>query len=218
MLNYLARLGWSHGDQEVFTVEELIAQFDREGLGASAARLDPAKLNWINQQHMKAMEATALCKGLEAQLRQLGLNPHDGPPLAAVAAAWRERAETLADMAESARWVYSAEVELNQRAARKFLRPVVREPLAAAREELANLESWTSADIHACIVQVVESAGIGFGKLGQPLRVAITGDAVSPPIDTTLFLAGRTATLGRLAKALAYIDARIAASDSGAGS
>ncbi len=218
VLNYLARLGWSHGDQEVFPVEELIARFDREGLGASAARLDAAKLNWINQQHMKAMEATELGEGLEAQLRQLGLDPDNGPPLAAVAEAWRERAETLADMAESARWVYSAEVELNQRAAHKFLRPVVREPLAAAREELADLESWTSAEIHACIARVVESAGIGFGKLGQPLRVAITGDAVSPPIDTTLFLAGQTASLKRLDKALAYIDARIAASDSGAGS
>ena len=114
-------------------------------------------------------------------------------------------------MAEAARWAYSAEIELNERAARKFLRPVVREPLAAARDALNGLADWTAEDIHGCIEAVVESCGISFGKLGQPLRVAVTGGPVSPPIDTTLFLAGRAATLKRLDRALAWIDARIAA-------
>ena len=217
VLNYLARLGWSHGDQEVFTIGQLIEHFDRDGLGASASRLDGDKLRWINQQHMKTAPVETLCDGLATQFKSMELNPNTGPPLADVAEAWRERAETFVDMAKAARWAYTDEVELSERAARKFLRPVVREPLTAARAALAELANWTSADIHACVVQVAESLGIGFGKLGQPLRVAITGDAVSPPIDTTLYLAGRAATLKRLDKALAYIDARIAAADSGAG-
>lgn len=211
VLNYLARLGWSHGDQEVFAVSELIEHFDREGLGASASRLDAGKLNWINQQHMKTAEAEALSEGLAAQLTHIGLDPDDGPPLKGVVDAWRERAETLADMAEAARWVFSAEIEFSERAAKKTLRPVVREPLAAVREALEGIAQWTPGEIHACIAKTAEALGIGFGKLGQPLRVAVTGDAISPPIDVTLELAGRTRTLERLEKALAYIDARIAA-------
>ncbi len=214
VLNYLARLGWSHGDQEVFTIEELIACFGREGLGASASRLDAGKLNWINQQHMKTAAVDVLCEGLQAQLESIGLDPADGPPLETVVEAWRERAETLAGLAEAARWAFSPEIELVEKAARKALRPVVREPLAAVRTALAALAEWTAGDIHACIAETAESLGIGFGKLGQPLRVAVTGDAVSPPIDTTLHLAGRGRTLERLDKGLAYVDARIAAAES----
>ena len=214
VLNYLARLGWSHGDQEVFTMEELIARFGREGLGASASRLDPDKLKWINQQHMKTAAVEVLCEGLEAQLEIIGLNPADGPPLEEVAEAWRERAETLAGVAEAARWAFSHEIELDEKAARKVLRPVVREPLAAVRAALAGVAEWTAADIHACIADTAESLGIGFGKLGQPLRVAVTGGGVSPPIDITLYLAGRVRTLERLDAALSYIDARIATAGS----
>lgn len=213
VLNYLARLGWSHGDREVFTIEELISCFGREGLGASASRLDKGKLNWINQQHMKTAAVDVLCEGLEAQLTSVGLNPQDGPPLEKVAETWRERAETLAGVAEAARWAFSHEIELSEKAARKVLRPVVREPLEAVRAALAGLAEWTSEAIHACIADTAESLGIGFGKLGQPLRVAVTGGAVSPPIDTTLYLAGRSRTLQRLDLALGYIDARIAAAE-----
>ena len=216
VLNYLARLGWSHGDREVFTTRELIDSFGREGLGASAARLDPDKLNWINQQHMKTAAVEDLSDGLAAQLKRIGLDPNEGPPLARVVEAWRERAQTLADMAESARWAFSSDVELGERAAKKTLRPVVREPLAALRDALADLKQWTADGVHNCIDQTAESMGIGFGKLGQPLRVAVTGGAVSPPIDVTLELAGRDATLMRLDMALAYIDERIAAADSAA--
>ena len=211
VLNYLARLGWSHGDQEFFSISELVQRFGRDGLGASAARLDPDKLKWISQQHMKAAAADRLAEGLAAQLEQLGLDPDGGPPLAAVVEAWRERSETLAEMAASARWAFAGEIELDERAARKFLRPVVREPLRAVREALAALSGWTGSNLHACIEGVVKASGISFGKLGQPLRVAVTGGPVSPPIDITLFLAGRAATLERLDQALAYIDQRIAA-------
>ena len=216
VLNYLARLGWSHGDQEIFPIPELIDCFGREGLGSSAARLDPDKLNWISQQHMKAAPVERLEKGLARQFQQLGLDTEGGPPMAAVVEAWRERAETLAAMAEAARWVYSPEVELDERAAHKFLRPVVREPLAAARDALEGLADWSAEAVHACIAGVVASCGISFGKLGQPLRVAVTGGPVSPPIDATLVLAGRQPALERLDKALAYIDARIAAAGSNA--
>jgi len=211
VLNYLARLGWSRGDREIFSMSELIECFGREGLGASASRLNPDKLKWISQQHMKAAPAARLVEGLARQLERLGLEPEGGPPLAAVAEAWRERAETLADMAEAARWAYAAEIELDERTARKVLRPAAREPLVAVREALAELADWTAADIHACVETVAERCGVSFGKLGQPLRVAVTGGPVSPPIDATLFLAGRSATLRRLDRALAHIDKRIAA-------
>jgi len=211
VLNYLARLGWSHGDREIFSIPELIDRFGREGLGASASRLDPDKLNWISQQHIKAAPADVLCEGLQAQLESIGLNPEDGPPLEKVAEAWRERAETLAGMAKASRWAFSHEVELEEKAAKKVLRPAAREPLAAVRAALAGVAEWSAPDLHACIAKTAESLGIGFGKLGQPLRVAVTGDTVSPPIDTTLDLAGRARTLERLGMALGYIEARAAA-------
>ena len=211
VLNYLVRLGWSHGDQEVFTRDEMIELFTLEGVNASASRFSPEKLTWLNQQYILKTPAAQLVDGLAGQYRQMSVDTAGGPPLADVVAAFHERAETLQDMAERSVWVYRDFDAIDPKAVKKHLRPVVREPLAEIREGLAGLRTWVASEIQDTIQAVAERHELGFGKLGQPLRVAVTGGGVSPPIDVTMALIGRDRCLARIDKALAIIDERIAA-------
>lgn len=206
LLNYLVRLGWSHGDQEVFSLEEMIGLFDLSGVNASAARFDPEKLAWLNQQHIKALPLERLVPGFEQQLSRRGIEPGAGPASAAVVEALRERAATLADMAESAWYFYQEPAELDAAACRKFLTPGVVEPLRLLADRLAALSAWERGAIHATLAEVAQQFGMGFGKLGQPLRVALTGGTVSPPIDVTAELIGQHSALVRLRSALALIE------------
>jgi glutamyl-tRNA synthetase len=200
VLNYLVRLGWSHGDQELFSREEMTQLFDISGVNASAARLDPDKLNWLNQQYLKAAPGPELADRLRAQLlRSEGLDLSHGPDVAAVAEAFRERAITLKDMAESAWFLYRPEIELDPVAAEKHLKPAVLPVLAQLHARLAALPQWQREWLHQALTAAAADAGIGFGKLGQPVRVAVTGGTVSPPIDVTLELLGRERVLQRLA-------------------
>ncbi|HLT89982.1 MAG TPA: glutamate--tRNA ligase [Woeseiaceae bacterium] len=212
LLNYLARLGWSHGDQEIFTIEELIRLFDVKDVNPSAASFDPAKLRWVNQQHIIAMPAEELGRRLVPFLVKAGLDPANGPPPARVAEAFRERAPTLVEMAESARWCYEDFEAIDPAAAKKHLRPAILEPLAELAGRFRQLEPWTETAIAREIEACAAAFGLNLGKLGQPLRVAVTGRAVSPPIDVTVALVGRERTLARLEQALELIRARAAAS------
>jgi glutamyl-tRNA synthetase len=203
LLNYLARLGWSHGDQEIFTREELVRDFDLDGVNASASRFDPGKLTWVNQQHLKLAPVESLVPVLAGQLARRGLDPAAGPPLAAVVEAYRERATTLGEMAESAWYLYADVRQVDEAAVRKHLTPAVAAPLADLVERLSALEGWERQALHGALADAAAGAGIGFGKLGQPVRVAVTGGTVSPPIDVTLELLGRERTLSRLRAAVA---------------
>ena len=210
MLNYLVRLGWSHGDQEIFSVAEMIAKFDVDDINQSASAFNPEKLRWLNQQHIIAMPAEQLGARLVPFLEAAGLDPANGPDAADVAEGFRERAETLADMAASARYCYEDFDEIDGKAAKKNLRPVILEPLQSVREQFAQLDDWSAAEIERTIKSVAESFEINMGKLGQPLRVASTGGPVSPPIDVTLNLIGRERVLQRLDAAIELIQARAA--------
>ncbi len=212
LLNYLARLGWSHGDQEIFTLDELVRLFDIADVNPSAASFDPDKLRWVNQQHIIAMPARALGERLVPYLRQAGLDPANGPEPALVADAFRERAETLVQMAENARYCYEDFEEIDPAAAKKHLRPAVLEPLRDVARRLAALPVWSREAIEQEIVACAAAHDVNLGRIGQPLRVAVTGGAVSPPIDVTLALVGRERTLARLEKAVELIQARAAAS------
>ena len=208
LLNYLVRLGWSHGDQELFTTEEMIRLFDIRDANSSPSAFNPEKLRWLNQQHIIAMPAGELGTRLEPYLQQVGLDPARGPAPARVAEGFRERAETLLQMAESCRWCYEDAIEMDAAAAKKHLRPVILEPFRDVRRRLEALADWAEEGISREIGACAAAHEINMGKLGQPLRVAVTGRPVSPPIDVTLALVGRERTLARLDRALEMIGKR----------
>jgi glutamyl-tRNA synthetase len=205
LLNYLVRLGWSHGDQEIFSIDEMIRLFDIADVNASAAAFSPDKLRWLNQQHIIAMPADELGQRLLPFLERAGLDPADGPEPARVAQGYRERAETLVQMAESCRYCYEDFEEIDAAAAKKHLRPAVLEPLEQLLQRFRALESWTEEAITEAIEAGAAAFDLKLGKLGQPLRVAVTGGPVSPPLDVTLALVGRQRTVARLARAVELI-------------
>lgn len=204
LLNYLARLGWSHGDQEIFTLEEMIAAFDIGAVNKAAAAFDPEKLLWVNQQHMMRTPLGRLAAILRAQLAALGIDCGDEPLLEGIAAAQRERAKTMKEMAESSRYFFVQRVELEEKTARKHLGADGAAALVKARERLGGLADWSAASIHEALAGLAGELGVGLGKVAQPLRVALTGGAVSPPIDATAALIGRARVLERIDYALEW--------------
>jgi glutamyl-tRNA synthetase len=210
MINYLVRLGWSYGDQEIFSIEEMIHLFDIANVNASASTFNPEKLRWLNQQYVIATSAAQLGQLLVPFLEKIGIDPADGPAPAEVADGFHERAETLVQMAESSRYCYQDFEEIDAKAAKKFLRPVVLEPLVDVVARFGALSDWTKEQLARAMHDCAEAHEISLGKLGQPIRVAITGGAVSPPIDVTLALVGRKKALQRLDRAIGLIKERAA--------
>ncbi len=208
LLNYLVRLGWSHGDQEVFTREEMLAAFDIHDVNKAASAFNPAKLLWLNQQHMIRAEPPALVPHLRAQLRRLGVDSDDQRLLEGVILAQRERAKTLKEMAHNSRFFFIDSVEIDPKAAAKHLSGDAIAVLAKVRAELATLSDWGAVPIHRVLLDLATNLQSGLGKIAQPVRVAVTGTAVSPPIDATLELLGRERTLARLDAALQRVSAR----------
>lgn len=211
LLNYLVRLGWSAGDQEVFSIDEMIRLFDIADINQSASSFNPEKLLWLNQQHIIAAPAEKIGAALMPYLEKAGLDPANGPDVAAVADGFRERAQTLAQMATSAWYCFEDFDEIDAKAAKKNLRPVILEPLKAVRVAFSRLDEWSKEAIARTIQEVAHEFEINMGKLGQPIRVAVTGGAVSPPIDVTIWLVGRERTLGRLDEAIRITEARVGA-------
>ena len=211
VINHLARLGWSHGDREIFSRDELVELFDVGAVNRAAASFDTGKLDWLNRHYIKASEAERLGRELGRQLAGLGLDPAGGPDPAAVADALRERAATLREMAEASVYFYRDFDDYDTGAARRHLRPVSHPALTRLRSSLAELPAWSAPGIAEAVSRAAAEEGIGLGKLGQPLRVAVTGRGVSPPFDVTLALVGRDRTLARLDRALDFIRARAAA-------
>ena len=208
MLNYLVRLGWSHGDQEIFSVDEMVRLFDIADVNQSASAFNPEKLRWVNQQHIIAAPTVRLGQELVPHLEALGLGLASGPDPVQVAEAFHERAETLGQMAESARYCFEDFEAIDPTAVKKHLRPAILEPLEAVRDKLSSLPDWSRESIAEAIEATAGSFEIKMGKLGQPIRVAVTGGSVSPPIDVTVHLVGRDRTLARLDHALEIIEAR----------
>ncbi len=208
MLNYLVRLGWSHGDQEVFSVEEMTRLFDIAEVNQSASSFNPEKLLWLNQQHIIAAPADKLGPLLLPYFEMAGIDPATGPDPADLADGFRERAETLTQMVASSRYCYEDFEDVDAKAAKKNLRPVVLAPMQAARDSLAELADWTKEGIAGVIESTAARFDLNLGKLGQPIRVAVTGGAVSPPIDVTVWLVGRERVLKRLDEAIRLIEER----------
>jgi len=212
MVNYLARLGWSHGDREQFSREDLVELFRIEDVNRKASRFDTEKLNWLNQYYLRTASAERVAPELDWHLRRIGLDPAAGPSAADLVRVQADRCETVVEIVEQSRPFYADFDEFEPGAAKKHLRPVAAEPLKALRERLVDVD-WTPEALGQAVHATAELLDIGMGKLGQPLRVALMGHGQSPSIDQTLWLVGRERTLARIDKALEFIAARAAASN-----
>jgi len=211
MRNYLVRLGWSSGDQEIFSLDEMISSFDIQNVNRAASSFDSDKLKWLNQHYIKASDSAQLVALLSDRLKGRGIDVSGGPPVDDVVSALRERAQTLGEMADKSEYFFSDFEDYDTKAAQKHLRPVVRDMLADVRSRLSVVEPWRAELIHAQVIATVEDYDAKLGKLAQPLRVAVSGTAATPPIDETLLLVGKARTLERIDRALVFIDRRTAA-------
>lgn len=205
MLNYLLRLGWSHGDQEIFSREEMIKLFDIKDINKAAAAFDPEKLLWINRHYIKTLDVDNIAAQLQWHLHDLKINITAEPHLADVINAHRERCETLREMAVKIRYFYE-DFQDYQEEAKKHLVPESAEAMKLARHRFEILNSWTDDSIHQVIEDVAKQFELKLGKVAQPLRVAVTGSTVSPPINVTLRLLGKRKVLERLDRALAFMN------------
>ena len=204
LLNYLGRLGWSHGDQEIFTIEEMVQLFDIHDVNKSASALNLDKMLWTNQQHMLRSTPEHLARYLRPQLEALGLVADDLAKVADVARAQQERAKTLREMAANSQFFFRDLSGYDEKAAAKNLTAETAPVLDAVRSKLEQLPDWKAPAIHVSIMAVAESLGVGLGKVAQPIRVAVSGGTVSPPIDVTLEILGRETTRQRLAGAIDF--------------
>ncbi len=210
LLNYLVRLGWSHGDQEIFSLDEMIELFDIDAVNKAASSFNTEKLLWLNQHYIKEDDPKRIAHLLSPHMGNLEIDPALGPDLVEVAKAQQERAKTLVEMAEISAFCYRDFGEFEAAAAKKHLRPAAQQPLERIREVLAALDEWTPEALHEQVQQVSDELELKMGKVAQPLRVAVVGRAASPGIDITLYLAGKEATLRRIDMALEFIRQRAA--------
>ncbi len=210
LLNYLVRLGWSHGDQEIFSREEMIELFDLTGCNRAPSAFNTDKLVWVNQHYMKTLEPSYVAKQLAWHMAEQGINVENGPALEEIVKVQADRVKTLKEMAQISRYFYEDFTELDASAVKKHLRPVVKEPLLVVKEKLAALTDWSPALIHAAINDTATELEVGMGKVGMPLRVAATGGGNSPSLDITLALLDQQKVLDRIDQAIVVVEARIA--------
>jgi glutamyl-tRNA synthetase len=205
LLNYLVRLGWSHGDQELFSRSEMVEFFDLAEVNRSPSAFNTDKLVWVNQQYIKAADPQRLAALVREFLDQQGVDTGDGPALVDVVEAQRERAGTLVDLAALCRFYYQDFDSFDAGATKKAFKGDADNALLFVRGKLESLDDWRREAIHQCVADAVEELGVGFGKVAMPLRIAVTGGAASPDLDLTVHLVGRAATLRRIDRAVAYI-------------
>ncbi|RUO78831.1 glutamate--tRNA ligase [Idiomarina tyrosinivorans] len=208
VINYLARLGWSHGDQEIFSREELIKYFSLDDVNKAASAFNTEKLNWLNQHYMKTLPAEQVAPQLQWQFEQIGVDTSHGPVLTEVVALQAERVKTLKEMAEMSRYFYQSVESFEPTAAKKHLRPVAKEPLQQVKQRLADVNEWQAEAIQQAIHQAAADLDVGMGKVGMPLRVAATGGGNSPSLDVTLALIPQSVVLARIDLALDFIAER----------
>jgi glutamyl-tRNA synthetase len=202
ILNYLVRLGWSYGDEEIFSRERMIELFDIERVQKSPARFDMEKAIWVNHQYLKTADPAIVAAELKWHLERLGVDSSSGPKLEDVVVAQRERCKTLVEMSEKSVFFYRDFDSYDEKAASKNLVPGALPGLTAMQKGLASLETWTAEAIHALVDQTATSLSVKMGEVAQPARVAVSGGTISPPIDATLALLGRDQTLRRLERAI----------------
>jgi glutamyl-tRNA synthetase len=208
LLNYLVRLGWSHGDQELFSLSEMIELFDLNNVSRGASSFNYEKLYWINQHYQKNDPREDVAQALSWHFENHGIDVNKGPDLHTLIDLQAERCKTLHEIVEASLYFYTDDIEYDEGAMKKHLRPVILEPLLMVRQKLEDLDVWRHEAMHQIIIETIEHFEIKMPKLAQPLRVAITGSSMSPSIDSTLFLIGKDKVLSRIDHALEYIRKR----------
>ncbi|HHK9540739.1 glutamate--tRNA ligase [Escherichia coli] len=208
LLNYLVRLGWSHGDQEIFTREEMIKYFTLNAVSKSASAFNTDKLLWLNHHYINALPPEYVATHLQWHIEQENIDTRNGPQLADLVKLLGERCKTLKEMAQSCRYFYEDFAEFDADAAKKHLRPVARQPLEVVRDKLAAITDWTAENVHHAIQATADELEVGMGKVGMPLRVAVTGAGQSPALDVIVHAIGKTRSIERINKALDFIAER----------
>ena len=205
LINYLARLGWAHGDQEIFTIDELIERFSLENVGKASGVFNPEKLSWLNAHYIKSTQPEELAPLLVPFLTERGYEAASDERLPKIIETLQERATTLAEMAEGAGFYFRDEFTYDEKAARKFLKPETASLLQLLIERLEALTEFDAEAIGGIFEAIMEELDLKLGKIAQPVRVALTGGTVSPGIFETIEALGREKTLERLKRALRSI-------------
>jgi glutamyl-tRNA synthetase len=207
LVNYLVRLGWSYGDQEIFSRDELIDKFSLEAVGKSAGVFNSEKLLWVNFHYMKSQPLSKLADEVIPFIEAKGYpRPRDRAWLEKMLATLRERAKTLRELVDLAHFYLSEKIQIEEKTAKKLLTPQIREPLAELTEKLSALSDFNEAGIEKVFADIMKERNLALGDLAQPVRVALTGSTVSPGIYEVIAVLGKERTLQRLKKALEYID------------
>jgi len=205
LLNYLVRLGWSHGDQEEFTVEQMIELFSLSAVNRSGSVFNTEKLDWLNGQYIKALPADELSSVFTDALATASVTTEDGPDVAAVAELLRDRSNTFVSMVEQSLFFYQPLAGYDEKAAKKNFKQAAVAPLEAIRAKLSEVNNWNAEEVHSAIESTVAELEVGFGKVALPLRIATTGGTASPALDATLAVLGQATTLQRVDDAVSYI-------------
>jgi glutamyl-tRNA synthetase len=203
LLNYLARLGWSHGDQEIFSLTEIIGLFELKNINKAPASFNQEKLIWLNQEYIKASSVAHLIKNLAWHLDYQSVDTSNGPALTEVVMHLKERSKTLVEMTNSIKMFYQDFDDFDKKLAKKQFKNA--QPIKLLMSKLSELDDWVAPNIKDKIKQVCDELEIGFGKIGQPFRLALSGNGNAGNIDIVAQLVGKDKTLARLQMALDYI-------------
>jgi glutamyl-tRNA synthetase len=213
MLNYLVRLGWSHGDQEFFSRQELIEVFDIEHIGRSAGVFDTEKLLALNADHIQATPTAELVQPLSPFMKDHGIAIEAGSFIERVIDTLKPRSKTLRDMAQQALFYYIEDITYEEKAAHKFLKPAALEPIRVLIDQLASLETFSEENLETAFKAVMEETGLKLGKIAQPVRVALTGRTASPGIFEITSILGKERVIARLKKAIRFIEEKSDSND-----
>ena len=214
LLNFLARLGWSHGDQEIFSKQEMIEYFGFDACGKSPGTFNAEKLEWLNFHYLKARSPAQLARDVLPFIERKGYQPPtDMAWLERMVETLRERAKTLVELVEFAQFYLSDQISIDSKAAAKFLKPEIAAPMSALASELESpVGGFSETSVQAAFERVLARFNLKLGQLAQPVRVALTGGTVSPGIYEVIAVLGRERTMDRLRAALSRIDGAAAAS------
>ena len=208
LINYLVRLGWGHGDQEIFSREEMINYFELDHVSKSASAFNTEKLQWLNQHYIRELPPEYVAKHLEWHYKDQGIDTSNGPALTEIVTMLAERCKTLKEMASSSHYFFEEFETFDEAAAKKHFKGNAAEALAKVKEKLTALSSWDLHSTHEAIEQTAAELEVGMGKVGMPLRVAVTGSGQSPSMDITLVGIGRDRVLARIQRAIDFINAQ----------